>query len=366
MSLFNRLFKKTTPSPSQPPVIPRPLAPNAPPRQNLHRVTFETLDGVGYEAEGVYRTDYAVFDSRETGQPAPASGSVGIIHFDFVHSFPHVSWASETGRDAEYPTGFSYKLLSARHEPGGNLECVVVRLLADGSKTILKRFMVPQDQFGLMEAELIPTYESVFSVKFTRMDFSQARTPEEMVKLITGGQAPHGKPPFMLELTVSRPEKAAGPPPIQTTQAPPVIQQKQSQVYIGDYAEFPPTEKPPLPHGTVGMLHIDFKHVFPHLAWTSDTIFRKENPSGFGLKILTARNEPSGQLECVFLQQMIDGGKFVIRRFSTTPVDFHLIVEMVNDLESSQSTKFTCEDYRGIRTAVEFKKRITGAAPPHN
>jgi hypothetical protein len=360
MSLFDKFFKKPTPPPSPPPIM-RPPAP--PPALNIHRATFDTPDGKGYEAEGVYRVDFGVFDSRETGEPTPVSGSVGIVHLDFVRAFPHVSWASETGRDTEYPAGFSYKLLTARHEPGGDIECAVVRLLADGSKTILKRFMVPQAKFGLMAAEVIPGYEDIFSVKFARMDFSQARTPAELDQLITGGQSARGKPPFMLELTVTRPAKAAGPPPLPQPHAPPVLQQNQSQVYIGDYAVFPPSEKPPLPHGTTAMLHIDFKHRFPHLAWASDMIYRKENPSGFSVKILTARHEPSGELDGVFLQQMFDGGKFVISRFTATHADLHLILELVNVQESRHSTKFTCEDYRNIRTAEEFKQHHAGGGP---
>jgi len=152
-------------------------------------VAFATADGVGPEADGVHLVDYAAFHSRTTGQPAPPGGSVAIIHLDFVSVFPAVSWASETGYDAEYPAGFSYKVLSARHEPSGDFECVVVRQVSDGSKTILRRFMVSKDQFPMVE-ELVRHYEGVFSVRFNRREFLQARTPEEFNRLITGGEPP--------------------------------------------------------------------------------------------------------------------------------------------------------------------------------
>src|SRR5438067_1754033 len=160
MSWFSRMFNKQEPS-----------------GQSVHRVAFATPDGVGPEAEGLYVGDYATFDSRTSGKAAPPSGSVAIIHFDFVSVFPAVSWTSETGYDAEYPAGFSYKVLSARHEPSGDFDCVVIRQVSDGSKTILRRFMVPKDQFPMVE-ELVRHYEEVFSVRFNRRDFLQAHTPE--------------------------------------------------------------------------------------------------------------------------------------------------------------------------------------------
>src|SRR6266404_5541448 len=169
MSWFSRLFSKQEPS-----------------GQSVHQVAFATPDGAGPEADGVHIGDYATFDSRTTGQPPPPSGTVAIIHFDFVSVFPAVSWASEEGYDAEYPAGFSYKVLSARHEPSGDYECVVVRQVSDGSKTILRRFMVPKDQFPAVE-ELVRSYEEAFSVRFDRREFLQARTAEEFKSLITGG-----------------------------------------------------------------------------------------------------------------------------------------------------------------------------------
>src|SRR5258706_15435247 len=100
MSWFSRMFKRQAPS-----------------GQSIHQTVFAFPDGRGPEAVGVHLEDYAIFDSRSTGQPLPPNGSVAIIHLDFVSVFPAVSWVSETGYDTEYPAGFSYKVLSSRHEP---------------------------------------------------------------------------------------------------------------------------------------------------------------------------------------------------------------------------------------------------------
>ena len=101
MSWFKRLFARAPPPPFQP-------------RQSQHRIAFGLPDEAGPEEAGVHRVDYAVFDSRATGETPPPSSTVGIIHIDFVRVFPHLSWASEIGYDQEYPAGFSYKVLTAR------------------------------------------------------------------------------------------------------------------------------------------------------------------------------------------------------------------------------------------------------------
>jgi len=135
-------------------------------------------------------------------------------------------------------------------------------------------------------------------------------------------------------------------------------------LYLGDYAELAPTPNPPPPGGTFGMLHFDFRHVFPHVSWASDTIVRPENPSGFSLKVLTARHEPSGEVECAFFQQMFDGGKLVIRHFKVAREDFDAIEELVRNLEARYSTRFDCRDFRRARTSEDFKKMVTGGQPP--
>ncbi len=147
-------------------------------RPELHQAT-----------EVVHLLDYATFDGR-TGRPVPPSGSVGILHLDFVSVFPAILWASDTSYDAEYPQGFSYKVLSARHEPSGEYECVVLRDLGDRGRTILRRFRLPKDQFPAEIDLLVRKYEPAFGVQFARRDFSQARTPEEFQRLVTGGQTP--------------------------------------------------------------------------------------------------------------------------------------------------------------------------------
>src|SRR5438105_8356367 len=103
---------------------------------------------------------------------------------------------------------------------------------------------------------------------------------------------------------------------------PPSDSQSPEPLFLGDYAEFVPKDTPPPPAGTYGMIHLDYRHVFPHVSWASETIYRPENPSGFNLKVSTARQEPTGDIQCVFFQQMFDGGKLEIRHFDVAPQDF--------------------------------------------
>ena len=145
---------------------------------------------------------------------------------------------------------------------------------------------------------------------------------------------------------------------------PPSDSRPPEPLFLGDYAELAPKDTPPPPGGTHGMIHFDFRHVFPHVSWASDTIYKPENPSGFGLKVLTARHEPSGDIECVYFQQMFDGGKLVIRHFNVAPQDFVAVEEMVRDLAVRHSTTFDCRDFRHVRTSEDFKKAITGGQQP--
>jgi len=147
------------------------------------------------------------------------------------------------------------------------------------------------------------------------------------------------------------PAPSEGPPP-------------REPLFLADYIHLAPTHEPPPPGGVHGMLHFDFRHVFPHVSWASDTIYRPENPSGFSLKVLTARHEPSGEVECMFFQQMFDGGKLVIRHFKVAPQDFDAIEHLVGDLEARYSTEFDRRDFRGARTSEDFKTMVTGGRPP--
>lgn len=157
--------------------------------ESIHQVAFATPDGVGPEAINVQIGDYATFDAS-SGKSVPRSGTVAILHLDFRSFFPAISWVSDVGNDAEFPTGFAYRVLSARHEPSGDFECVVVRQVADGSKTILQRFVLPKNEFPAGIDALVGEYETLFSVRFARRDLSQARTPEEFNRLITGSVPP--------------------------------------------------------------------------------------------------------------------------------------------------------------------------------
>jgi len=97
----------------------------------------------------------------------------GAVHLDFEHTFPHIFWTSAWDAD-----GLRYKVLSVRHEPGGNFEVVLLHEARDGSKTELQRWSVPADKFGA-SADMIQMLEQKFAVSFDRTDMSAIRTFEE-------------------------------------------------------------------------------------------------------------------------------------------------------------------------------------------
>lgn len=103
---------------------------------------------------------------------------VGFVHIDFEGSFPHIFWSSSWGQDSEFPDGFRYKVLSVRHEPGGDLEVVLLQELRDGTKTEMQRFSVPSDKFEA-SAEMIHMLGEQLGVTFDRVDLSGVRTFEE-------------------------------------------------------------------------------------------------------------------------------------------------------------------------------------------
>ncbi len=160
MSWFSHLFRKEV----------LPPAPKPPPP----------------EETGAFIPDFCTFEGGE-GKSVPQSGTVALLHFDFFHVFPAFWWGSTRNHDREYPQGFSYRILSARHEPSGHYECVFIRDLGDRGKVIMNRTTLPKEEFPAKIDALVKQWEPRFNVQFLRRDLSNARSPEEFKRLMTGG-----------------------------------------------------------------------------------------------------------------------------------------------------------------------------------
>lgn len=106
------------------------------------------------------------------------SSGCGFVHLDFERTFPHVFWTSNWGNDAEFPSGFRYKVFSRRHAPAGDLEVVLLQEARNGRKTEMQRWSVPPDKFDASD-EMIRMLEQDFSVKFDRVDMSAVRSFDE-------------------------------------------------------------------------------------------------------------------------------------------------------------------------------------------
>jgi len=155
----------------------------------------QTVDDTTEGSNETSILDYATFDAS-SDKSMPPSGTVAILHFDFASVFPAISWVSSIGYDDEYPSGFYYKILTARHHPSNQYECAFVRELPGKGKYILSRRFFGLDEFPAVIENLIKKYEPEFSVKFMRVDFAQARTPEEFAQIQRESDSQTQPPPI--------------------------------------------------------------------------------------------------------------------------------------------------------------------------
>ena len=102
-----------------------------------------------------------------------------MLDLDFERVFPHKFWISTWARDESYPKGFRYKLLSARHEPGGPIELVILLEEPDGSKTEVKRYDVDREELDQVARTFTEGFTESYSVQFELHDFSSITEPGE-------------------------------------------------------------------------------------------------------------------------------------------------------------------------------------------
>ena len=102
----------------------------------------------------------------------------GLVSFDFVDVFPHKFWISDWSSDSQYPGGFRYKLLSARHERADVIQFLIVLQHRSGDKEVLKTLDVNASVFDPVAAIFVDGLAKRHGLDFEEQDFSSCRTLE--------------------------------------------------------------------------------------------------------------------------------------------------------------------------------------------
>ena len=108
-----------------------------------------------------------------------------FIKLDFRRFFPHKFWVSDWGKDATYPDGFRYKILSSRDEKKGVVELVLLLEQDDGSKEEMHRVQLkPVKSVDKYARTFVDGLEEEHGIEFEKQDFSPIRTEEEFNRAI--------------------------------------------------------------------------------------------------------------------------------------------------------------------------------------
>ena len=122
----------------------------------------------------------ALFTVTSCAQPRPYDLEPDAsLSFDFQTTFPHKFWISSWNRDHSYPAGFRYKLLSARREPAGPIELVVILEQPGGFKTEMKRYDVEREAFDRVAQTFVDGLAVSHAVDFEVVDLSWVLDPRE-------------------------------------------------------------------------------------------------------------------------------------------------------------------------------------------
>lgn len=109
----------------------------------------------------------------------------GIVVINFTTIFPHKFWVSSWSRDDQYPEGFRYKLLSARSEPDGQIEVVVLLEEVGGAKSEMDRMRVSSSVFARTTAAFIEGLVDQYGIEFSEADAAHTRTLSEFESVVT-------------------------------------------------------------------------------------------------------------------------------------------------------------------------------------
>ena len=107
-------------------------------------------------------------------QPA---AKTSFLHFDFETKFPHVVWTSSWSQPPDSSERLRYKVFSARLEPSGEFEVVLVAAYEGGAKEMLQHWSVKPELFEAGRP-LIDDLQQAFGVTFEAVDLSHCLTAE--------------------------------------------------------------------------------------------------------------------------------------------------------------------------------------------
>src|SRR5688572_23515166 len=101
----------------------------------------------------------------------------------------------------------------------------------------------------------------------------------------------------------------------------------------------------------------DFENLFPHKFWISDWHKNETFPDGFCYKLLSTRDERSGEVEIVLLRALRDGQKEELYRARVSEADADKAANVfVRGLEVRLGIGFEEQDYSGVRSLSEFQR----------
>jgi hypothetical protein len=106
-----------------------------------------------------------------------------------------------------------------------------------------------------------------------------------------------------------------------------------------------------------GFFQLDFVRTFPHLFWTSGWGHDQEFPNGFRYKVLSVREEPSGDFQIALIRELRDGTKEEMQRFSAPHDKFAASEDLIRMLEQDLAIKFDRVDLSAVRTFEEFQAK---------
>ena len=103
----------------------------------------------------------------------------GLPVVDFVDVYPHLIWVSTEGRDAEYPQGFRYKLVSVRREVSQAVEFVLIREVTGGTKVVAIHATGPASKFEETTKGVLERLGAKLGISFERYDLRDVRSFEQ-------------------------------------------------------------------------------------------------------------------------------------------------------------------------------------------
>lgn len=133
---------------------------------------------------------------------------------------------------------------------------------------------------------------------------------------------------------------------------------------LPDYAVLEAAGTLPVSGLVAGMLHVDFKNVFPYVAWVSKPIVLRASSEVIVQKYLSVRHAEQDIVQVVGFCQLADGVKQVFGQYTVGVGGFQQVEGMVNDFAARCPASFTRWDFSSARTVEEFADLLMGCRRP--